>query len=355
MTTEQTGQPLPTRTTETEQLYHDILRRFQQLAQEDVYAGRADTGAPEAIRLAVHFRQHEDGWAAATARLYRAALVHGLQRHYPPGDAEEALALLYYQDESEEVRMVRKQAQREKRRRQKRLHPRCSQQKAKAFSQERLLRLLEELVKSHSKWARPSCEWLLAGVWTGLRPAEWGGATLMAVEGRPALLVKNAKATNGRAHGTHRTLLLDLDEEQLKVVARHLERVHGFVQDGSYATLYTGCRKLICAAADRVFPKRVKHPTLYTARHMFSAVAKSMFGKAEVAALMGHASIKTAGTHYARRCTASGESRVRPHAADVHAVDQRNPPHFPATSEPGLDATPARSSPLVRPSADSDA
>jgi len=47
--------------------------------------------------------------------------------------------------------------------------------------------------------------------------------------------------------------------------------------------------------------------TLYTARHPFSANAKSDgLTREEVAALMGHASIYTAGTHYGKRRSGHG-------------------------------------------------
>ena len=52
--------------------------------------------------------------------------------------------------------------------------------------------------------------------------------------------------------------------------------------------------------------------TLYTARHQFSANAKSDgLSKEEVAALMGHASIYTAGEHYGKRRGGHGSVGAR--------------------------------------------
>ena len=72
--------------------------------------------------------------------------------------------------------------------------------------------------------------------------------------------------------------------------------------------------------------------TLYSARHQFAADAKAAgLSKAEIAALMGHRSIETAGEHYGRRSAGwTGDPdrvvgfRVVPGLEDVRSVQSIN-------------------------------
>ena len=65
--------------------------------------------------------------------------------------------------------------------------------------------------------------------------------------------------------------------------------------------------------------------TLYTARHQFSANAKSSDGltRTEIAALMGHASIYTAGEHYGKRRSGRGRLGVPRSEAEVDASERQ--------------------------------
>jgi hypothetical protein len=85
--------------------------------------------------------------------------------------------------------------------------------------------------------------WLLANYYVGLRSEEWWSAEL--VESR-RLRVRNAKASQNRTFGTHRTLLLDsfTDEEMqvilefLAIVARsHREPSMMRVENGSSGSI----------------------------------------------------------------------------------------------------------------------
>ena len=157
---------------------------------------------------------------------------------------------------------------------------------------------------------------------TGLRPCEWQHAVL---EGA-ALKVTNAKSTHKRSHGKHRTIdlhlarkaLLDLIESFLGVVKEQ--------QGDQFVALYDRVRDLIADVARRTLSKRRKYPTLYTARHMFASTAKANLSKEEVAALMGHGSIDTAGRHYAaaRHARDGFPLEVMPMQQDIEAVKQLN-------------------------------
>ncbi|HYD94744.1 MAG TPA: hypothetical protein VEC01_05410 [Noviherbaspirillum sp.] len=325
MTTSDTKQQtLVTRTAQTEQRYRQLFAMFRKLAQQALDAGMADATVPEPVRMVAIFLAREASWSAATARTYRASLVFGLQQ-LDDEAVTQALEMLYHVGEDAEDRMRRQMSMQEERRQRKEGRPVGGQQKAKRFSKAQVNRLLAELHTSRSQWADATSDWFMAGALTGLRPCEWCRAELIDSDGLSALRVQNAKATNGRSHGPNRTILLaDLDGWQRALIVRHLVRVQGYARQERFEKMYEACRQLIRDAADRVFPKDVRHPTLYTARHMFAASVKTMFSQAEVAALMGHASIETAGRHYAERWSASGVAGVRPSNGDVEAVLNRN-------------------------------
>ncbi len=156
---------------------------------------------------------------------------------------------------------------------------------------------------SHLLWSNDLRRWLLAGMLTGLRPIEWGRAKLVEKEGEtPYLVVINAKQTNDRAHGVNRTIhLSNMKEEFLNVVSIHLQRANAFFETDTYGEFQKGCVDLLKKCNDTLWPKRKKRITLYSARHQFSADAKSSgLLPVEVAALMGHGIDSTAAQHYAK-------------------------------------------------------
>lgn len=184
---------------------------------------------------------------------------------------------------------------------------RTAAKKAKAFRWSDLLRLLSEL---ETRGERLAAVWLRAGYITGLRPSEWRTARLEG--GR--LIVQNGKFSNGRAHGVSRAVDV-CSEQELKNIAALI--LHLRVD---FKSNYDHVRYAIRMAAKKLWPKRERWPSLYTTRHMFSAEIKNVYSKVEVAALMGHATDRTAGQHYARRTSASGALVVRPASKDVAAV-----------------------------------
>jgi integrase len=185
---------------------------------------------------------------------------------------------------------------------------RTSAKKLKAFRHEDLMKLLESLVKAGEMLA---AAWLRCGYVTGLRPCEWQRARLVGNR----LVVQNAKATNGRAHSDERIVLIS-DFRELHNIDALCHQLAG--QDFEKKRRHVA--RAIGKHAKSLWPRAKKLPTLYSARHGFSAEAKAIFSREEVAALMGHASTETAGRHYARRRIARGFLKVRPTAADVAAV-----------------------------------
>lgn len=190
----------------------------------------------------------------------------------------------------------------------KQLVPRTSAKKLKSFKHEDLMRLLESLVNACEVLA---AAWLRCGYVTGLRPSEWRRARLVG----DRLYVQNAKATNGRAHSVERTVLIS-DSREIHNIGALCNQLSG----NNFEKKRRHVARVIAKYAKMLWPKAEKLPTLYSARHGFAAEAKAKFSKEEVAALMGHASIETAGRHYARRRIARGFMKVRPTEADVVAV-----------------------------------
>ncbi len=307
--------------------YRLIYRRLEKMAKTDVgLTWDAAQGPEQVARL---FRKHEADWQAATARLYRAAIIYVFDQIESHGDVgiQKARRVLLTSNSSEETVSRLREQVREQRRDAKRRRPRTATQKVKRFSRKDTEELLKQLAGSRSTWGRPAARWFIAGYLTGLRPGEWQTARMHVDErGGFQLLVKNAKNTNDRAHSEHRTLSLTrLRDDQLRIIRLHLITVHTYASTGHFQDLYDACRQLVRRKADAIWPKRSRHPSLYTARHMFAADAKAMFDQVIVAALMGHASAETAGQHYAPAWSGRGGLGVEPSQKDINAVLHRNP------------------------------
>lgn len=250
-----------------------------------------------------------------TWKQYRNALrFHALQMieiHYEKVVIEEALAAIHMLDQETSEGCMK-------------TGTRTSALKQKTFKKadfDKLIAYLQQHVGKH-RYARTLTLWLRASRLTGLRPAEWENVNLIQINSIPALLVENAKATNDRANGTERTLLLDgMTEEELGVIQDMIEMLVGYETEVSFGNLQKLLGDYMNRATRKCFGKRKKYPALYSCRHQFSADAKySGLSKAEVAALLGQASDETAGIHYARK--SSGESVVKttPLASEVRAV-----------------------------------
>lgn len=205
---------------------------------------------------------------------------------------------------------------------------RTSARKQKTFKKadfDKVIAYLEKHVGKH-RYARTLSTWLKASRLTGLRPSEWEHADLTQTYSSPALVIRNAKATNGRGNGDERTLLLDqLTKGELEVIQDMIEMVEGYLTEMPFAKLQKLLGDYMNRATRRCFGKRKKYPTLYSNRHQFSADAKmSGKSKAEVAALLGQASDETAGIHYARKASGESAIKVSPLSSEVKTVRIRS-------------------------------
>lgn len=216
---------------------------------------------------------------------------------------------------------------------------RTSALKQKTFKKadfDKLIAYLQEHVGKH-RYARTLTIWLKASRLTGLRPGEWENVNLIQIDSTPALLVQNAKATNGRANGVERTLLLDrITDEELGVIEDMIEMLVGYETEIPFSKLQKLLGDYMNRATRNCFGKRQKYPTLYSNRHQFSADAKlSGLSKAEVAALLGQASDETAGIHYARKSSGESAIKIAPLASEVRTVRRCSQTFAPQKQELG--------------------
>lgn len=275
-------------------------------------------------QIAMLFNEMEGGWESKTARLYRASLMHGFLTKQNCGDesSKGAIELLTHVHDGEEERLARLDDLRRQRKLLRKLPPRGPRQKVKRFSKADAEILVNALIAMRTPNGAMAAMWFISTALTGLRPCEWPTASIDSHHTMQfALVVKNAKNTQGRSHGEKRSIVLSgMNETQNRVIRVHMGNVAREHEARKFDVFYRNCRRCLERTADALWPNRPRHPTIYTARHMFAADIKSVYTKFEVAALMGHASIETAGEHYAQRWSGSGSVGVSPDDLDVQAV-----------------------------------
>lgn len=258
------------RTPETETHYAQLARTLLD-RQGDWKADPLDA----ARRIAL--QGETSNWSKATWRIYRAALHFYLESSG-------------YQDAADWIRYARPEFTLTR-------EARTSQKKLKGLPAEEASALTAALAASTSRYAQIARIWLQAGILTGLRPSEWREVSFD--PDTQTLTVMNAKATNGRANGPMRRLRLrNLTRGEREIIQEMIRMVRGHED---FCRLYGGVRKVLCATARRVWPRRKMRISLYSSRHQWVANAKRVYDRRTVAALAGHASAETAGHHYARR------------------------------------------------------
>lgn len=298
-------------TAKTESAYR--VRAAQLISRAETACGQKPLTALHVAQWLLEQQQH---FSKATWRQYRAALVHEWTRGHQVGCGDEvdyahAIDLLKQMPPPEGRPALRQ----------------TSAQKLKKISENDMIRLLNHVNDHPFRHGLAIMSWLFAGLWTGLRPSEWEHAQLIA----PARLqVANAKATQGRAHGSHRIIeLTQLTAQEMQIIQFHLEQVRqaknhpGDEQSSGFERFYSQCRAGLYEITRALWPTRKRHITLYSARHQFAANAKfTGLSLEQIAALMGHASIDTATMHYGRRSAGQGGIKVDAHHADVERVRQ---------------------------------
>lgn len=243
-------------------------------------------------------------------RLYKSALICYLEVH--SDESEEVLSAIDY------LRLLGSEECR-------RTTDKTSASKLKRFPWKDFQKITDYLRNKEGKWHLPLLDWIISASLTGLRPQEWVNSKIGLIEGEVMLFVKNAKHTNGRAHGESRTLLLGaLAKEEVEVIRRHIDRVKKWHAMEQYDTLYDGCALTLNYICRKLWPRRQQYVTLYSCRHQFTANAKaSGFSTEEIAAMMGHAVDTTATKHYGKKTAGNELLRVRALESDVEKVKKK--------------------------------
>jgi hypothetical protein len=299
----------PTRTSATELAYR---RRTREL----VARCRRELGVHPHEQM--DYRQfvgwlisHKSLWARTTWRQYKASVVYTLQQEAQKTQssiAQEALDALLPVDVEGCVAKTRK----------------TSGSKLKRFPAKDYRMLIQWMQQHPGQWHTDLTRWLTAALLTGLRPQEWAHAQWVRSGSSDALLVANAKTTNQRSHGPTRTLLLDgLTDSERQLIRAHIQRCQEWEKTGQFKSFYQGCSATLTRLGRLLWPGRQQYPTLYSARHQFSADAKaSGFRREELAAMMGHAVDDTAVKHYGRKVAGHNMVRVLPDPAEVAKIRQ---------------------------------
>lgn len=254
--------------------------------------------------------------AARTWRVYKAAALWGLER-YKDTDHDAIKCLASIGSGGLPARSKR-----------------TSGSKSKGVSIEAhraVLAVIDTIQGRGVDTAHRLADMLTASLAVGLRPREWANAELVTLEvNSAALVVQNGKATNGRACGPERIILVD--ELSLNAVAG-IERVIDFMRleatterglQGALdrlRSLLRGVRKRAAESLTGREKSQCLKLCLYSCRHQLIADAKRSHMPCRLlAALAGHRSSETAAEHYARKSQGRSPLLVRPSPETVAAV-----------------------------------
>lgn len=296
----------PTRTEQTTAIY---LKRAANLAKRAKTDLRLDHDDPlDARQFAAWLAKLKPTLSKPSWRQYKSAAICFLER-YTDEEATEAVDFLRELDTDGCTTETDK----------------TSSTKLKRFPWKDFQKITDHLRATPGKWHNPLLDWLVSASLTGLRPQEWVAAKLTQVAGEPALVVNNAKGTNGRSHGPDRTLLLaSLAQEEIDTIRKHIDRVSQWAGMEQFDDFYNGCAATLNYLTRKLWPRRQRHITLYSCRHQFTANAKaSGFSTAEIAAMMGHGVDVTATRHYGKKAAGHELLRVRALQDDIDRVDQK--------------------------------
>ena len=286
---------------------------------------------PSPLVVAAYALERREEWAKSTWRQNKAALTF---RYTAMGTTASLQAVEILRDGDQSICASKT--------------GRTSAKRSKAVSPLALEKVIALARGSTSRYASLLETWLLLGGEVGLRPHEWGQAELIFASPHdlgdidamlpstnqgesecdetlvPYLRILNSKSTNVRGHGTYRHLNLSLlHADSVNAVGRFAALMTDVVNSGSYELYYASCCKLLWRINKVIHGKSMKKwVQLYSPRHKFSSDAKKMLGSEGVAALMGHATTKTASEHYGRRTSANGSLGPRPVASEVIRVRQ---------------------------------
>jgi integrase len=226
----------------------------------------------------------QDGrWAASTIRQYRAAIAAEVERVMVDASWRESL-LAQLRNYSPAPKVG---------------GPRCtSARKRKSVPETEVEQVAKFLKASGTADDLLIARLMLYGVHFFLRPGEWIGVRF---EGT-MFVAPNAKNTNGRGNGPERERDLSrYGADRIANLKNFLARLEAAAKAaGGWARLHGRLAARLARVCKRLGIRRI---AFYTFRHLGIATAKRTMPAEEVAACAGHASVLTAGSHYAKsRC-----------------------------------------------------
>jgi hypothetical protein len=198
----------------------------------------------------------------------------------------------------------------------KRLPPnrrKTSAKKAKHVSEKALIAIINAYpTLANNYWAKCGLYFFVSSYYVGLRPCEYEKSTLEYHRNASGSLtlflrVKNAKHTNGRAHGEYRHIPLDnCNKDIIDVIAETIAISQSPKSAKNKPIEFMKFKNYASAAfsdyTKKLFPNRKTTITLYTARHQFCAnLKRAGLSQAEIAALMGHRNDATNGASYGKK------------------------------------------------------
>jgi hypothetical protein len=259
----------------------------------------------EEVSLSKYYIQRCHNWSPATIRMYKASLTYYASHESVPSELKQDIEII---SQSEFIG-VKKRTLKEKK---------LSQRKKKSVSDVEFETIKNSLLKKSatSSIAKQTLLFFLAGINSGLRPQEWLNATLHEQGGNIILRVKNAKNSNGRAHGMYRHLTYLATSQSVVFIKAHLASIKialnkgGVDEEDKFRSYYEQCRKRLYSVHKKEFPSARSTICLYSCRHQFIANLKACnYTLPEIAALVGHAVDDTSVLHYGKKKV--GKSNVK--------------------------------------------
>lgn len=285
---------------DTETQYENIANRlFNRFYRETEKIWKKDF-----IDFSQWFKDNSENWSKATFRLYKNALINYIN-YFGTDDMIDIIKNIQ---------------------RKKNLNPnkkKTSQKKKKSISQTDFINILQELKYRRSVYSDVLANWLYVGIITGLRPIEWHSSKIVRNENGIFLIVENAKYSYNRSNGKIRTInLTDLEYNDVVRIEQQVNLLSD-IEEEEFKKIYEQTSFLLYKITKKIFKGKKTHPTLYSARHQFSANAKGTnLSKKEVAALMGHAVDKTATVHYGKKRFYQTNVLIKPIEREVSTVKE---------------------------------
>lgn len=224
--------------------------------------------------------------------------------------------------------------------------------------------VIETAHRSKRKFSRHLAVLLCCTLATGLRPKEWSDTSILLPTGEPfRLRVVNGKyvppgtvnsrstmPTARRGNGPYRELVFDAEEDEAEVLLADIRELLEYEEEQPWKRCQKGLRReldhcLLELVENGIIQRLFLKLTIYSFRHQAAADAKANLGTVTggAAALLGHASARTAVDSYGRRQLGRSGVMMRPSAASVEAVDNLNvptPPERPGNALRGPERAP---------------